>query len=86
MGGLLGGGGANGMLPPPPLSNYWGPGSPSSYAYGETPSRYSLRELATDPSTSSYKPEPGRSKLTTSLVNVSLKFHTLISDIRQYFC
>ena len=31
------------------------------------------------------KPGPGCSKLTTSLVNVSLKFQTLISDIRQYF-
>ena len=29
---------------------------------------------------------PGCSKLTTSLVNVSLKFQTLISEIRQYFC
>ena len=28
---------------------------------------------------------PGCSKLTTSLVNVSLKFQTLISEIRQYF-
>ena len=27
---------------------------------------------------------PGYSKLTTSLVNVSLKFQTLISEIRQY--
>ena len=30
-------------------------------------------------------PGPGCSKLTTSLVNVSLKFQTLISEIRQYF-
>ena len=29
--------------------------------------------------------EPGCSKLTTSLVNISLKFQTLISEIRQYF-
>ena len=29
---------------------------------------------------------PGCSKLTTSLVNVSLKFQTLISQICQYFC
>ena len=28
---------------------------------------------------------PGCSKLTTSLVNVSLKFHMLISNICQYF-
>ena len=28
---------------------------------------------------------PGCSKLTTSLVNVSLKFQTLISQIYQYF-
>ena len=28
---------------------------------------------------------PGCSKLTTSLVNVLLKFQTLISQIRQYF-
>ena len=28
---------------------------------------------------------PGCSKLTTSLVNVSLKFQTLISNICQYF-
>ena len=28
---------------------------------------------------------PGCSKLTTSLVNVSLKFQTLISNVRQYF-
>ena len=28
---------------------------------------------------------PGCSKLTTSLVNVSLKFQTLISQVRQYF-
>ena len=28
---------------------------------------------------------PGCSKLTTSLVNVLLKFQTLISEIRQYF-
>ena len=30
-------------------------------------------------------PGPGCSKLTTSLVNVSLKFQTLISKICQYF-
>ena len=30
-------------------------------------------------------PGPGCSKLTTSLVNVSLKFQTLISEIRRYF-
>ena len=30
-------------------------------------------------------PGPGCSKLTMSLVNVSLKFQTLISVIRQYF-
>ena len=30
-------------------------------------------------------PGPGCSKLTMSLVNVSLKFQTLISDFRQYF-
>ena len=30
-------------------------------------------------------PGPGCSKLTTSLVNGSLKFQMLISDIRQYF-
>ena len=30
-------------------------------------------------------PGPGCSKLTTSLVNVSLKFQTLISNICQYF-
>ena len=30
-------------------------------------------------------PGPGCSKLTTSLVNVSLKFQTLISQICQYF-
>ena len=29
---------------------------------------------------------PGCSKLTTLLVNVSLKFQTLISELRQYFC
>ena len=33
----------------------------------------------------SKRPGPGCSKLTTSLVNVSLKFQTLISEIRQYF-
>ena len=32
-----------------------------------------------------YTPRPGCSKLTTSLVNVSLKFQTLISNICQYF-
>ena len=32
-----------------------------------------------------YQPGPGCSKLTRSLVNVSLKFQTLISQIRQYF-
>ena len=31
------------------------------------------------------RPGPGCSKLTTSLVNVSLKFKTLISQICQYF-
>ena len=31
------------------------------------------------------KPGPGCSKLTTSLVNVSLKFPTLISQTRQHF-
>ena len=31
-------------------------------------------------------PGPGCSKLTTSLVNVSLKFQTLIAEIIQYFC
>ena len=31
-------------------------------------------------------PGPSCSKLTTSLVNVSLKFQTLISEICQYFC
>ena len=30
-------------------------------------------------------PGPGCSKLTTSLVNVSLKFQTLISEIRHYY-
>ena len=33
----------------------------------------------------SIKAGPGCSKLTTSLVNVSLKFQTLISQICQYF-
>ena len=32
-----------------------------------------------------YTPGPGCSKLTMSLVNVSLKFQTLISNICQYF-
>ena len=32
-----------------------------------------------------FPPGPGCSKLTTSLVNVSLKFQTLISEICQYF-
>ena len=32
-----------------------------------------------------YSSGPGRSKLTMSLVNVSLKFQTLICQIRQYF-
>ena len=32
-----------------------------------------------------YSPGPGCSKLTTSLVNVSLKFEMFISEIRQYF-
>ena len=36
-------------------------------------------------STKNYWPGPGCSKLTTSLVNVSLKFQTVISEIRQYF-
>ena len=31
-------------------------------------------------------PGPGCSKLTTSSINVSLKFQTLISEIQQYFC
>ena len=31
-------------------------------------------------------PGPGCSKLTTLLVNVSLKFQMLISEICQYFC
>ena len=35
--------------------------------------------------TSLWRPGPGCSKLTTSLVNVSLKFQTLISQICQYF-
>ena len=39
----------------------------------ETPSRYC------------YYPGPGCSKLTTSLVNVLLKFLTVISEIHQYF-
>ena len=30
-------------------------------------------------------PGPGCSKLTTSLVNISLKFQTLISNISKYF-
>ena len=33
----------------------------------------------------SYRPGPGCSKLTISLDNVSLKFQTLIYQIRQYF-
>ena len=32
-----------------------------------------------------YPPGAGCSKLTTALVNVSLKFQMLISQIRQYF-
>ena len=32
-----------------------------------------------------YKSWPGCSKLTTSLVNETLKFQTLISEIYQYF-
>ena len=35
--------------------------------------------------TSEARPGPGCSKLTTSLVNVWLKFQTVISQIRQYF-
>ena len=35
--------------------------------------------------TTEYKSGPGCSKLTKSLVNVSLKFQTLISEIWQYF-
>ena len=31
------------------------------------------------------RPGPGCSKLTTSLVNVSLKFQTLISETSHYF-
>ena len=31
-------------------------------------------------------PRPGSSKLTISLVNVSLEFERLISNICQYFC
>ena len=37
-------------------------------------------------SSNTWRPGPGCSKLTTSLVNVSLKFQTLITSIRQYFC
>ena len=37
------------------------------------------------PSTIKKRPGPGCSKLTTSLVNVSLKFQTLISEICHYF-
>ena len=32
-----------------------------------------------------YRAGPGCSKLTTSLVNISLKFQTVISQKRQYF-
>ena len=32
-----------------------------------------------------YRPGPDCSKLKTSLVNISLKFHMLISEICQYF-
>ena len=32
------------------------------------------------------KSGPGGSKLTTSLVDISLKFQKLISNIRQYVC
>ena len=32
------------------------------------------------------RPGPGCSKLTTSLVDVSLKFQTLISQISNIFC
>ena len=35
--------------------------------------------------TTEYKSGPGCSKLTMSLVNVSLKFQMLISEIWQYF-
>ena len=33
-----------------------------------------------------FRPGPGCSKLTTSLVNISLKFQMLISQICQHFC
>ena len=47
------------------------------------PGLYCLLKLMY-PNTSE-SPGPGCSKLTTSLVNVSLKFQTLISEISQYF-
>ena len=37
-------------------------------------------------SPAAWPPGPGCSKLTTSLVNVSLKFQTVISQISEYFC
>ena len=42
-------------------------------------------ELFENQQTVDQKPRPGCSKLTTSLVNDSLKFQTLISQICQYF-
>ena len=42
-------------------------------------------QLSPDSSTS-ISTGPGCSKLTASLVNVSLTFQTLISEIRHYFC
>ena len=38
------------------------------------------------PTNKAYPSGPGCSKLTTSLVNVSLKVRKLISEICQYFC
>ena len=41
--------------------------------------------MCTDENYMYYRSGPGCSKLTTSLVNDSLKFQTLISQICQYF-
>ena len=87
VGGLLGGG-PKGMLAPP-LKLLGGPGPPwpplflrlCSVSLITRPTLRSIIHLRPQ----NYIPWPGCSKLTTSLVNVSLKFQTLISQICHCF-
>ena len=75
---------SNYLNPSPPVPTTMGP-QQSAYAWFSLTFFYPSSILSLSFCLSSYTSGPGCSKLTTSLVNVSLKFQMLISQIHQYF-